>query len=51
MAVLSQLEGDKRLIAILLYGGGLRLLECLWLRVQDIDFAAHQILVRDRKRS
>jgi site-specific recombinase XerD len=48
-AVLSRLQGDKRLIAVLLYGGGLRLLECLRLRVQDIDFAAHQILVRDGK--
>ena len=49
MAVMSRLEADKRLIAVLLYGGGLRLLECLRLRVQDIDFAAHQILVRDGK--
>lgn len=49
VAVLSHLQGDKRLIAVLLYGGGLRLLECLRLRVQDIDFAANQIVLRDGK--
>jgi site-specific recombinase XerD len=49
MAVLSHLQGDKRLIAVLLYGGGLRLLECLRLRVQDIDFAAHQIAIHSSK--
>jgi len=45
-AVLSQLRGTSRLIATLLYGAGLRLLECARLRVKDVDFATNQILVR-----
>ena len=36
-------------MANLLYGAGLRLMECLRLRVQDIDFASNQITVRDGK--
>jgi integron integrase len=48
-AVLSQLEGSHWLIASLLYGSGLRLLECLRLRVKDIDFGLKQIVVRDGK--
>jgi integron integrase len=48
-AVLSRLEGDKWLMASLMYGAGLRLAECLRLRVQDVDFEAQQILVRDGK--
>ncbi len=36
--VLRHLEGDKWLIVSIMYGGGLRLMECLRLRVQDIDF-------------
>ena len=36
-------------MASLLYGAGLRLMECLQLRVQDLDFASHQIVVRDGK--
>jgi integron integrase len=48
-AVLSHLQGDKWLIASIMYGAGLRLMECLRLRVQDIDFAANQIIVRDGK--
>jgi len=35
---MSHLSGDKWLIAMLLYGGGLRLLEALRLRVKDLDF-------------
>lgn len=31
-----------------MYGAGLRLIECLRLRVQDVDFARNEILVRDR---
>jgi integron integrase len=48
-AVLARLEGEPRLVATLLYGTGLRLMECLRLRVKDVDFALNQILVRDGK--
>jgi site-specific recombinase XerC len=48
-AVLGNLTGDKWLMASLMYGAGLRLLECLRLRVQDVDLAAGQITVRDGK--
>ncbi len=48
-AVLDQLEGDKWLMASLMYGAGLRLMECLRLRVQEIDFQASEIIVRDGK--
>jgi integron integrase len=48
-AVVRQLHGAPRLMAILLYGSGLRLLECARLRVKDVDFARHQITVRAGK--
>ena len=48
-AILAQLNRSKWLMASLLYGSGLRLMECLRLRVKDIDFAYHQIVVRDGK--
>ena len=48
-AVLANLTGDKWLMASLMYGSGLRLMECLRLRVQDIDFSRNEILVRDGK--
>jgi integron integrase len=47
--VLAQLHGPKWLIASLLYGSGLRVLECLRLRVKDVDLGYRQILVRDGK--
>ena len=47
--VIGYLSGTHQLIAKLLYGSGLRLLECLRLRVKDIDFAQRQIIVRDGK--
>lgn len=48
-AVLAQLDGSYLIIANLLYGSGLRLMEALRLRVKDVDFARGQILVRDGK--
>jgi integron integrase len=45
-AVLGQLQGTVRLVALLLYGAGLRLMECLTLRVKDVDFARGEIRVR-----
>ncbi|EIC23404.1 integron integrase [Thiorhodovibrio frisius] len=47
--LLSGIEGVQHLMAALLYGTGMRLMECMRLRVQDIDFSYHQILVRDGK--
>lgn len=47
--VLGQLEGRHWLMSSLLYGAGLRLMECLRLRVKDIDFEYGQITVRDGK--
>jgi integron integrase len=48
-AVLANLAGDKWLMASLMYGCGLRLMECLRLRIQDVDFARNEILIRDGK--
>ena len=48
-SVIAQLQGDYRLLAELLYGSGLRLMEALRLRVKDIDFAASHITVRQSK--
>ena len=48
-ALLAQLQGTLWLMATLTYGSGLRLLECLRLRVKDVDFQYRQILVRDAK--
>ena len=47
--VIEQLDGAKRIMALLLYGAGLRLNECLSLRVKDIDFEMRQIVVRGGK--
>ena len=48
-AVLRRLSGAKRLVGMLLYGSGLRLLEALSLRVKDVDFARAQLIVRGGK--
>ncbi len=48
-AVLRNLSGDKWLMASLMYGAGLRLMECLRLRVQEIEFSQNEIIVRDGK--
>ncbi len=48
-AVLDQLNGAPRLMALLLYGAGLRVLERARLRVKDIDFESNQIVVRAGK--
>ncbi len=50
-SVLGELRGDQWLIAGLLYGSGLRLMECLRLRVKDVDFRARQLVVRSGKGS
>ena len=49
-AVLAHLDGRHRLMANLLYGSGLRLMECVRLRVKDLDFEYRQLTVRDGKR-
>lgn len=49
MSVLMQMEGTYQLVGRLLYGTGMRILECLRLRVKDIDFVRGEILVRDGK--
>ncbi|PSB17501.1 integron integrase [Phormidesmis priestleyi ULC007] len=48
-AILNQMSGVPKLIVQVLYGSGLRLRESLNLRVKDLDFAQHQIVVRDTK--
>ena len=48
-AVLNKMTGPTALMAGILYGSGLRLLECCRLRVQDVDFARHEIMVRRGK--
>jgi len=45
--VLECLDADKWLMAALMYGSGMRLMECLRMRVQDIDFAHGEIIVRN----
>jgi integron integrase len=47
--LLANLRGDIRLMAGLMYGSGLRISECLQLRVQEVDFEGREILVRDGK--
>ncbi len=47
--VIAAMRGDRRLMAQLMYGCGLRVSECLRLRIKDIDFGSHQIVVREGK--
>jgi integron integrase len=48
-AVLTRLKGDYRIMAQLLYGSGLRLMECVRLRIKDVDFGYNRITIRDGK--
>lgn len=48
-AVLDQMFGTPRLMAALMYGAGLRLLECAQLRIKDVEFETNQIVVRSGK--
>ena len=48
-AILDQMHGTPRLMASLMYGAGLRLLECARLRIKDVDFDMGQITVRSGK--
>lgn len=47
--VIENTEGDVRLIVSLLYGSGLRLSECLGLRIKDVDFGYKSLTIRDSK--
>ena len=47
--VIERMHGASRLVAQLLYGSGLRLMEALTLRVKDVDFPRKQLMVRDTK--
>ena len=47
--VLAHMQGTHHLMASLMYGTGMRLMECVRLRVKDVDFARHEILVREGK--
>lgn len=48
-AVLKHLRGEPRLIAVFMYGTGMRLMECLRLRVKDVDFGASEVTIREGK--
>jgi site-specific recombinase XerD len=48
-ALFRHLSGTAWIMATLLYGAGVRLAECIRLRVKDVDFSAHQLMVRDGK--
>lgn len=48
-AIIAHLKGEHKLIASVLYGSGLRIMEAVRLRVKDIDFARQEITVRDGK--
>jgi integron integrase len=48
-SILARMDGRPWLVASLLYGTGLRLMECLRLRIKDVDFRRNEIMVRDGK--
>lgn len=47
--VIGKMSGVTQLMTKLLYGSGLRIMECLRLRLKDIDFGSHQLVIRDGK--
>jgi integron integrase len=49
MRLLAAMDGQSWLMAALLYGTGMRLMECLRLRIKDVDFSRNEIVVRDGK--
>src|SRR5215218_4382762 len=49
--VLDQLEGTHEVIGRVLYGTGLRIIDAIRLRVKDVEFERHQIVVRDGRES
>jgi integron integrase len=49
MSIINSMRGVPRIMTKILYGSGLRLMECIRLRVRDIDFEHHQIIVRGGK--
>jgi integron integrase len=49
LAVVAKLEGNYKLMANLMYGSGLRVSECVRLRVQDLDFGMNNLIVRNGK--
>ncbi len=48
-SILTLLSGDSKLMGYIMYGSGLRISECISLRIQDIDFGYKQIIVRNAK--
>lgn len=48
-SILDRMQGTHRLIATLLYGSGMQLMECMRLRVKDVDFERREILIREGK--
>jgi integron integrase len=48
-SLLNHLDGREWLMASLLYGTGMRLMECVRLRIKDVDFARHEIVIRNGK--
>ncbi len=48
-SLLNRLDGREWLMASLLYGTGMRLMECVRLRIKDVDFSRHEIIIRNGK--